>query len=220
MDNWINLAQLWRQMGNPSQTWDRSGDLYERSLPLQKSTDCHIMTLVLSMSSISSSSRYLHTCRRGISPGPMRRCPSAPAGWEHSSGPFKSDINISTLVFCGLTNIATQGLYLNEFEIINLAEVIYVTSISFSMLTEPKRFRRKRFALKLLSDGACMCDLSSVKTSLSNSCHTWVSRSVYDETSPPGADHMWSRGWLTSPARGSMTGWSGYQIVVWNYPRN
>ena len=161
-------------MRNPSQTGDRSGDLNERSLPLHKSADCHIMTLVLSMSSISSSSRYLHTCRRGISPGRRRRCPSAPAGWEHSSGPFKSDINISTLMFCSLTNIATEGLYLNEFQIINPAEVMYVTSISFysslSILT--KRFKRKRFALNLLSDGACVCNLSSRKTSLSNSCHT------------------------------------------------
>ena len=53
-------------------------------------------------------------------------------------------------MFCSLTNIATQGLYLNEFEIINLAEVIYVTSISFSMFQEAETFQEEEVCIKVV----------------------------------------------------------------------
>ena len=43
---------------------------------------------------------------------------------------------------------------------------------------------QSRFAIKFSSNDVCICDLTPVKTLLSNSCHSAMSSPVYDPHSP------------------------------------
>ena len=174
--------------------------------------DCHVMTVISTMSSISSSTPgYLHTW--GI--WRSKEDHSAQSWWKHSAVSLQSDINISSLMFCACLILRQDwNLYLSEFQIINLAEVIYLTSLShfrwdrniaLIFRTNKKVEKQRnisydlvpalerspsRFAIKLLSNDVCRCDPTAVKTSLSNSCHTSISGPVYDLPSPPGGENI------------------------------
>ena len=97
-------------------------------------------------------------------------------GLETFRGTFKSEINISSQCFVAWQILTWTAVsppicwnvlsgWISNYK----SSRSELWDVSLAALNSPWR---KAETVKLLSDGVCMCDLSSVKTSLSNSCHT------------------------------------------------